>query len=75
MGRPPLVKRLKERGEKAVRIGRLAKEELLPPGQIGRRLHAPVGPSHLRDAVFVEQGAPLVVPAPSGRPMSQGFGE
>ena len=58
-----------------MRIGWLAKEDLLPPGQVGRRLHAPVGPGHLRDAVLVEQGAPLVVPVPSGRPVSQGLSE
>ena len=58
-----------------MRIGRLAKEDLLPLGQVGRWLHAPAGPGHLRDAVFVEQGAPLVVPVPRGRPVSQSLGE
>ena len=58
-----------------MRIGWFAKEDLPPPSQLGRRLHAPVGPGHLRDAVFVEQGTPLVVPVPSGRPVSQGFGK
>ena len=69
------VNAFKKRGKKAMRVGWFAEEKLLPLGQVGRPLHSPVGPSHLRDAVFVEQGASLVVPVPSGRPVRQSFGK
>ena len=60
-----------------MRVRRIAEEDLLTRRQlrIGGRLYAPCLPCHVRNTVFVEQRAPLVLGLPGCRPMCKGLSE